>query len=455
MPVTVVRGDTLNKIAAANSISLSELLAVNPDIDNPDLIHPGDVIVLPSDAAETQDPAPAPDEASEPEAVDPALGILQGGETIRVEVDGQIRWYQIYEFPPGSKQFISYQFNSEEQAAAALGTGFEFTNQSDTWFNTNVVAEAEAEEVIGLTGSFAGLTNEIMIDAALAAGVNDPSLVGQIASDPEMQAIMAQAVVGNWTEEQIIAAQRDTDFWKNVLYPGIDKFYGQTTDPEKAWLDYRRDVSPILRQLGYEPDANGTFNSQVQQMLGLNVDSQTFISQAPTFILATQNEEFAAVLNQWAQRDLGREIGFNDWFDLIAGESIPELEQVAENARLAWIAQNRGTTISDIEIEALAARTELSDAEAAQAFAEVNQAMLALGARGLERGGLTRDDILSSSFGTTPESGRSLDEIKLAVAKLAREEDLFDEKKINFFVGFDPLGRPNRPGLISTAPEGA
>ena len=47
---TVVRGDTLNKIAAANNMTLSELLALNPGITNPDLIHPGDQIVTSADS---------------------------------------------------------------------------------------------------------------------------------------------------------------------------------------------------------------------------------------------------------------------------------------------------------------------------------------------------------------------------------------------------------------------
>jgi hypothetical protein len=81
--------------------------------------------------------------------------------------------------------------------------------------------------------------------------------------------------------------------------------------------------------------------------------------------------------------------------------------------------------------------------------------MLALGATGLKRGGLTRDDIISSMAGVASGSGRSVDEVRLQIAKLARENDLFDEEKLSFFIGFDPLGRPNRPGLQSLAPEGA
>jgi LysM repeat protein len=43
---TVVAGDTLSGIAAANGIPLADLEALNPQIDNPNLIHPGEQINL-------------------------------------------------------------------------------------------------------------------------------------------------------------------------------------------------------------------------------------------------------------------------------------------------------------------------------------------------------------------------------------------------------------------------
>jgi hypothetical protein len=318
-----------------------------------------------------------------------------------------------------------------------------------------VLAEGAAETIAGRPGAFAGLSREIMQDAAVAAGVRDPSLIGQIASDPEMQAIMAQAVIGDWTPAQIIAEQRNTSFWKDTLYPGIESFYGKTTDPEKAWLNYRQSVTPALQQLGYERDAAGTFDTQIRTMLDSNIDAETFLSQVPTFIQATQNAEFAGVLNQWAERDLGRGVDFNDWFDLVAGEGMPELEAVAEKAQLAYQSQTAGLDLATGTIIDLAARTELSQAEAAQTFANMQQSLLALGDAGLARGNLTRDDLLSAFAGVDPGSGRSIEEVKLQVAKLARENDLFDEEKINFFVGFTPGGIPNRPGLQVLSPESA
>lgn len=43
----VKKGDTLSKIAKAHKVTLKKLIAANPQIKNPDLIHPGDIINIP------------------------------------------------------------------------------------------------------------------------------------------------------------------------------------------------------------------------------------------------------------------------------------------------------------------------------------------------------------------------------------------------------------------------
>lgn len=384
------------------------------------------------------------------------LGVLLGGETIRVATDdGLVRWYQIYEFPAGSGQFVAYQYNDEAQVKVALGEGFQFVNRSETWVNSNVLAFATAEEVIGRTESFARLTQEVIQEAALAAGLRDPSLVGLIASDPEMQQIMAQAMIGDWTPQQILAAQRQTSFWQNTLYPGISEFYGKTTNPEGAWVNYRQSVEPALTSLGYQRDPDGTYNSLVGNMLSQGIDAQIFLENVEVFQRAVQNQSFFDIYQQRVSAELGKTIGFGEWFDLLAGETTPELQRVAEGAMLAYQAQQASVNLGEGSLQRLISETDLSDQGAANLFSSFNQAILALGELGLSRGGLTRDEVLSAAAGINPETGRSVEEVRLAVAKLARENDLFDEEKIQFYVGFTPSGTPFRPGLQVLAPEGA
>jgi len=44
---TVVSGDSMWKIAVKNQIGISEMIAANPQISNPDLIYPGQVLTIP------------------------------------------------------------------------------------------------------------------------------------------------------------------------------------------------------------------------------------------------------------------------------------------------------------------------------------------------------------------------------------------------------------------------
>ena len=48
---TVVKGDSLWKIAVRHEIGVSEIIAANPQIKNPDLIYPGDRVTIPEQDA--------------------------------------------------------------------------------------------------------------------------------------------------------------------------------------------------------------------------------------------------------------------------------------------------------------------------------------------------------------------------------------------------------------------
>ncbi len=70
---TVQSGDTLSAIAEANGITLAEVIRLNPQIENPDLIHPGDEVTISEDvvAAAIEEP-PAAETPAEPGAEAPA-----------------------------------------------------------------------------------------------------------------------------------------------------------------------------------------------------------------------------------------------------------------------------------------------------------------------------------------------------------------------------------------------
>ena len=64
--VTVRSGDTLSGIAAHNNVSLQALIAANPEIANPNLIHPGQVVHVPGAAGPGASPSPGPAPAPAP-----------------------------------------------------------------------------------------------------------------------------------------------------------------------------------------------------------------------------------------------------------------------------------------------------------------------------------------------------------------------------------------------------
>lgn len=58
MPHIVKKGETLGKIAKNNGITLAQLLDANPQFkDNPDIIHSGDVVILPGESSTSASPA--------------------------------------------------------------------------------------------------------------------------------------------------------------------------------------------------------------------------------------------------------------------------------------------------------------------------------------------------------------------------------------------------------------
>ena len=404
--------------------------------------------------------APHPLEPGAPAApvVGTPTGVLAGGYTVRArQPDGTYRWYQVYQLPPGSGQHVAYQFNDVQQVEAALGPmpGFADWTPSQFTQNTQNGSVAAAEEVIGMGGDWNTFSQEVMQQAAARAGVTDPTLIGKMWSDPQMQQIAGKAIIGSWSPEQILAEQRKTAFWTDTLYPGIQAFYGRTTEPERAWNNYTADVGPALTALGYQKDASGSYNAQIKTMLDGGIDAQVFLENVPIFQQAVQNLGFFEVLRQRSQAELGKDLAFGDWFSLLKGEAAPEIQQVAEGAVVAYQAQQAKVGLDEGMLQRLINERDLSEAEARNLFSEVNQAVLALGEPGLVRGNLTRDDVISGMAGIKSVTGLSPDDVKLRVAKIARENDLFDEDKLQFYVGYDTAGRPNRPGLASLAPEGA
>lgn len=390
-----------------------------------------------------------------------APGLLRGGQIFQIERPGlPDAFVYAFEYPLGSGSYVSWSFDSLDQIEAAVGDNwFESIGYSKTSldnFTRNFTEMEDIGSITGMTGNFYSLMSAAGLEAAAEAGINDPTLLGRILNDPEMQSIMAQDTFGDLTDTQVMAMKRDTNFWKNVLYPGIENLYDRTSNPELAWSTYHRSIEDSLVQLGIPRDQDGSYKSQVGKLLNLGVEDATFNDLTPSFVRAQRNIEYGNILNQWTERDLGKTIGFNDWYNVIAGETPAELADVVEKAGLQFQAEQQGVAITSAQVGNIAALADLTEAQAASAFTEYEQILTSLaGSLGNNsKYDLTSDEILSLATGIKPASGRSHEEIRRRAAQAAREADVLDDKKLQFFVGYDVnRGTPNRPGLNPLAPE--
>lgn len=410
------------------------------------------------DGSPTQAPSQSILDTSPPAQPDLATGtqpgVLTGGHLVRIDRAGEEDYYmQVYEYPPGSGQYMAWQYDNLAQVQQTIGPNPPFSVQSDAFLQkVNVVGAAS--EIAGQTGTFINMVNTALEEGLRDSGISDPTIIGQMLNNPEMQVIFANAFMGEWTPEQIRAEQRKTSYWTDVLYPGIDNFYGQTQNPEQAWAEYAQSVEGALTSLGYVRDADGTFKSKVGTMLDLKIADQTFLGMTPTFLRAKQSPEYFASLSKWTQATLGKPLEFDDWFDLLAGEAEPDIMQVAERATLQFLADTAGTRLTDEGIMRLSAQTDMSEAQARAAFAEYDAALTALGSRGISKYSLSRDDLFALKTGIAPLSQRSLEEIRTKSLQAMREEGLLDDEKIDLFIGYSQTrGNPNRPGLNMLAPD--
>jgi hypothetical protein len=416
------------------------------------------------DGGITGDVSPAP----EPEgAVGETPGLLGGGSIVKVErEEEQDLWFAAYEWPQGSGNFMLFQFESLEQVQASIGDDFVLAGTFDVQIRDETFLQSQdvnvidaATSVIGLEGSFESLVQETMFQTALDAGLRDPTTIGAFLSDPEIQLTLAKGTLAGWSQGQIQAEIRNTSYYQNVLYPGIENLFAFGDNPEALYRQYTANVDQSLQLLGVARDPDGTFRTTIAQLLEGGVDEQELADFVPTFIRAAQSPEYASVLNQWTERDLGESITFEDVFDVLAGTARADLAAVVESANLQFQAEQQGIEIDRFQIEQLARTTNLTDQQITANFTAAERNLLALGDAGLRRSGLTQQALISAAFGqgfTLEGKELSAVEISQKATKFAIEAGLLDDPKLQLFVGFNPrTGTPFRPGLSPLSPEGA
>ena len=383
-------------------------------------------------------------------------GVMAGGTIHRVDNPAGQEDYFIVKYTYQGNTFY-YRMGSAVDVERAIGPNMGGGStpigetipegQLGSW-----VDGGDSNEIQGVGGTFAGHMDDISREAGIAAGIDDPSLVGAALADPDIALIMAKAATGDWTKLQVKAALRGTDYYKDVLYPGIEHFYGSSQNPEAVYAQYKQNVEASLKSLGIAQDPQGGYASQLTSLLDKGVTDTAFATFAKIYQQAQSSVGFAGSLSKWTERFTGTSIGtFEDYYDVLAGNAPADILEIAEMAGLQFIADNAGFSISDQDIENIAEATNLTQEGAAQLFSNTARRLLALGERGLRKGGLSSTAILEAEAGF----GGSVESTKLLMNKLAQEEGISDDPTASIFTDFNREGAPIKKGLGANIAEGA
>lgn len=391
-----------------------------------------------------------------------ATGILGGGQLFRIQRDARDDQYiQVYRLP-GTTKFAYYQFDPldsdsngvPDEVQRTFGPSLpSVTVMSEAAFDsrdnsTFFFAGTAVDNVIGVQGTFAQLYDDVQRQALAAAGITDPGLQGQILASPEVQDILsAAALIGaDVSGPQIQAQIRATDFYQNELYPGVKFFLDRgDADPAQSWRNYQQQTEPLFRSLGFARDEDGTFRSSIGDFLGAGVDADELRTFAPVLKQIQENPDLKPIMDEWAQRELGRTLDFNEFLDVLEGTTDPELNRVVEAATLAHSAERAGIAVNVDDIRRIADATDLSPEQALNAFTQAERALLAAGPADLERFGISQGDFLDLAAGVNPRSGLSAAAVSNLATKLAAEQGLVDDPSARFFT------RLNERGTLQTS----
>ncbi len=404
---------------------------------------------------EDQSPAAKPKGATKDQP-----GLLRGGEIMKIKVeDGEDLWFVQYEYPPGSGNYYAYQFDSLEQVYATIGEDFatsgkwtiKVRDERHLTRDTFTVVD-DATDVIGIEGNFQNLMNTAMRQAAEDAGITDPGILGQFLADPEIQEIIAVGAMGDWSADRITAEIRNTGFYQEVMYPGISVFLAEgASDPEGEWVRYANSVAEGLKELGVTPDSDGSFKSSIGILLEGGVDDGNFLEMVPTFIKANQSAAYRDALNQWTEAELGKNVTFDDIYDIMAGTVPEDMRETVERANLTYYSGQRDLQLDDKVVKRIARETDLTEQEIAANFTDLELQMMALGDKGLKNAGLSTRALALAAFGQETKFGTAAETIQ-AANKFALERGMLDDPKAQLFLGFDERGRPVRPGAAGLSP---
>lgn len=447
----VVRGDTLNKIAAEAGITLAELLELNPQFrDNPDLIHPGDMVTLPGD-----EPADAaPDEgAAEDGAEGPEGGAGEdAGLSLEILHSESMRWfrdkksglfYVEYQLPGGGSSAL---FEAEpEQIEALFGTlrppefqDFDFNRRVG---RPNVHFAGNVAEVEG-SGEW-----EVEVERVLTLALDQRDLPQWIKDDPKALDALWVAVTEERTDDWFFDQISGLPSFRK-RYPGVKALEERgLTVPQaiKAHTEFEFKARSLHAAAGLSPEAvtpeivgnlltNGYSINDVQESYSV---WKRLNDHAPAL------EAFNQVLQASGQKPLTG----TDLYKFLQGNAPQEIYDLYEASSITEAAEAAGLgglfEADDALSLALETNRDLTLDEAFKGMQQAaSQALRFRHELNLGQFGLDVDELIDVSFGRAPRSGRTASEVGQVLARITQQAEGFLGEKAAPFFGFTPSGRP-------------
>lgn len=193
---TVKPGDTLSAIARANNVGLQELINANPQIKNPDLIYPGQVVQIPASEPVTSEPvlSCAPPEDSSASGVRPRTSTgapisPNGGLSPEMSFAlrfGAIKSDDTLQLPREAEEAIAAQAPSEVAETATGFTAPSVTVSGPTLREGSSGAQVEALQTrlselgysVGVDGDYGRLTGAAVRQFQAANGMKADGVLG-------------------------------------------------------------------------------------------------------------------------------------------------------------------------------------------------------------------------------------------------------------------------------------
>lgn len=200
--VTVQSGDTLSRIAALNNTTVAALVRAN-NIQNPDLIFPGQQIVIPDqyDSGSTSGPCPS----GSPGSQNPLQQLLAQNPSLRINQD-----------------LINFFYG----------------HSNDTWAGAAALARQYGVDLNALVANRQGLAAEHAATLSGAGGSSGASSVGHVQSSAKMQQLVQNAL-------QVAREMQSTGWCAKAVSTAIERTFGF-----RPWVD-GKDMDNDLRGRGW------------------------------------------------------------------------------------------------------------------------------------------------------------------------------------------------------------